>query len=71
MRGIYLKDKIRFCKAISGLLGKSRFYLQINLSQYTRESQLTTDLFTVCENSSGDLRQLNIEKTWGKLGLAR
>lgn len=29
MHGIYLRDKIRSCKAILVLLGKSRFFLKI------------------------------------------
>ena len=65
MHDIYLRDKVRFCKTIFVLLGKSRFFLKINFSQYTLGSEYTRELFTVCEN--GDLRRLNIVKTFGKL----
>lgn len=51
MHGIYLRDKIRFCKAILVLQRKSRFFLKMNLSQYTLGSEYTRDLFTMCENS--------------------
>lgn len=50
MHDIYLRAEVRFRKTIFVLLGKSRFFLKINLSQYTLGSEYTRELFTVCEN---------------------